>query len=293
MTIARVPADLDRHYPSTYYSLAGREDLGQLSMTRRWANGILGDPILFKRKHRPMTTQLAERIVGDEPIDINPIRRIVAAGHLRSLGDPILDVGSGSRPIRLVMLRNAGFTRVLAIDPFVDADSTYAGVQVRKQTIDEVRGPFRLIMFHHSLEHVPDPLGTLRTARRLLVDNGRLQVRTPVMGGELWRRYGTDWVELDAPRHLCVFSRDGFERLAAQAGFQVEAAWFESSEWEMIASEQYRRDVGMYVPGSYFTDRAACGFSDETIEAFAQEARRLNQSGDAGRASFWLKPVPG
>ena len=291
MVIGRIPADLDRYYPPTYYSLAGREDLEQLPATRRWANGVLADPVLFRRHHRPITIQLAERLVGEEPVDLAPIRRIVAAARLRSLADPVLDVGSGSRPVRLVALRNAGFQRLLAIDPFVPSDSTYAGVPVRKRTIDEVQGPFRFIMFHHSLEHVPDPLGTLRAARRLLRDNGRVQVRTPVMGGELWRRYGTDWVELDAPRHLRVFSRDGLVRLAAQAGFEIETTWFESSEWEMIASEQYRRDLGMYVPGSYFVDPATCGFSEAAIEAFALEARQLNQSGEAGRASFWLRPA--
>jgi hypothetical protein len=235
-----------------------------------------------------VVTRLARRLAGEPP---NPARArvLVEAAHLDSFDNPILDVGSGARPVLLATLRRLGFRNVQAIEPFVDGDTTYLGVPVRKAVLADVRGAFRLIMFHHSLEHVPEPRATLEAVRGLLDRAGRVQVRTPVMGTGLWERYGADWAELDAPRHLAVFSRPGFERMVTAAGFEIDGVTWESSDWEFVASEQYRRDIGMFEPGSHFVDPTGSGFGPEEIAGFQAEARRLNETGQAGRASFWLR----
>jgi SAM-dependent methyltransferase len=288
MVIAAVPDDLARHYPPAYYSLGDGDPASPEGAIRRRATAVLMDRALFGRRHRRVVTRLARRLAGEPP---NPARAraLVEAAHLDSFDDPILDVGSGARPVLLATLRRLGFRNVRAIEPFVDGDTTYLGVPVRKAVLSDVRGVFRLIMFHHSLEHVPEPRATLEAARTLLGPAGRIQVRTPVMGTGLWERYGPDWAELDAPRHLAVFSRPGFESMVTAAGFEIDGVTWESSDWEFVASEQYRRDIGMFEPGSHFVDPAAGGFGPEEIAGFQAEARRLNEAGQAGRASFWLR----
>jgi hypothetical protein len=288
LVIEAIPGDLARHYPRDYYAfrpVGAVEDIGR---GKRWATGVLVDRRVFRKRHRRSVARLANALVVP---DLTPVQQLAKAARLGSRDDAILDVGSGSHPDRLVVLRNLGFRRLLAIDPYVDKSGSHVGVPVRKASIEDVTGRFRLITFHHSLEHVPDPQGTLRCARSLIESDGRLQIRTPVMGTGLWRRYGTDWVEIDAPRHLAVFSVEGMRRLAAAAGFAIERIGWESAEWEFIASEQYRLDIPLHGPGSQIDDPAVGRFDDATIDAFRVEARRLNAESDGGRASFWLRPI--
>jgi len=295
MVIATIPDDLGRHYPPAYYSLGAADPADPASpdgFVRRRATGILMDRSLFGRRRRRVIARLARKLAGQPP-NAAGARALVAAAHLDSLDDPILDVGSGSRPMLLASLRRLGFRSLQAIEPFVTGDTMYLGVPVRKAVLTDVRGTFRLIMFHHSLEHVPDPRATLAAANGLLDPAGRCQVRTPVMGTGMWDRYGTDWVELDPPRHLAVFSRDGFERMAAAAGFEIDHVTYDSGDWEFIASEQYRRDIGMNEPGSHFVDPTASAFRPEEIAGFQSDARRLSETGQAGRASYWLRAANG
>lgn len=289
LLIRAVPDDLGRFYPAGYYSLAGAGTLGSQAVHRRWATGVLVDREIFHRRESRLARPAMAILKLPPPME--DLRRLVAAAHLRSRADGILDVGSGAHPDRLVVLRQYGFTNLTAIDPYVAGRSRYLGVPVLKGTIEDMTGPYRLITFHHSLEHVPDPQATLRAARRLIDVRGRIQVRTPVMGTGLWRRYGTDWVELDAPRHLAVFSLDGFARLAASAGFEIERIGWESSAWEFTASEQYRRGIPLHGPGSEVDDPSIETPDPATLEEFRAEAQRLNAAGDGGRASFWLKPL--
>jgi len=288
LLIRAVPNDLDRFYPAGYYSLAGAGTLARQDARRRWATGVFVDKKIFHRKSRlaPLATAILKA-----PPAMDDLSRLVAAAHLRSRSDPILDVGSGAHPDRMVVLRQFGFTNLTAIDPYVAGRSRHHGVPVLNGTIEQMTGRYRFITFHHSLEHVAEPEATLRAARRLIDARGRIQVRTPVMGTGLWRRYGTDWVELDAPRHLAVFSLKGFQCLVASTGFEIERIGWESTAWEFAASEQYRRGIPLHGPDSQVDDPSLAGVDAATLEEFRAEARRLNAAGDGGRASFWLRPV--
>jgi hypothetical protein len=129
-------------------------------------------------------------------------------------------------------------------------------------------------------------------AAALLRPGGSLLIRTPVMGSGLWERYGVDWIELDPPRHLFVLPAAAIRRLAERHGLVAGPVVPDSSAWELVGSEQYRRDVAMLEPGSWFVDPAGSGWSDEEIARLADEARRLNAEGGAGRAGFWFhRPV--
>jgi SAM-dependent methyltransferase len=212
---------------------------------------------------------------------------------VRSVDASVLDVGCGSIPNRLVALRALGFNRLLGIDPFIERDVTVAGVPVRKVGIDRVDGQFDLVWFHHSLEHVPDPTAALAAAARLLRPGGRVIVRTPVIGTALWERYGTDWWELDPPRHLFVFSAPALEAMANTAGLELEETVQETHPKEFIGSEQYRRDLAMFEPGSWFSDETQSWVGEGDLARFAEDARQANEAGRAGRACFRFRARAG
>ena len=56
------------------------------------------------------------------------------------------------------------------------------------------------------VEHLASPRESLCAAVRLLAPEGTILIRIPVMGCFAWRLYGSDWIQLNPPRHLCMFT---------------------------------------------------------------------------------------
>ena len=284
LRIDDVPADLDRHYPPLYRSRSvGPPDAGTPPST---FSRLRGGAELFG------AAQLVRRVLGrlaPLPRSYDAVVPLVRQAGLRSFDDPILDVGCGTNPGRLHLLREAGFRNLTGIDPFLDADTVIGGVPVLRREIDDVDGPFALITFHHSLEHMPHPRATLRAVRARLRDGGACLVRTPILPNALWDRYGVHWAELDAPRHLVVFSHDGLVSAAADAGLRLEAVLPDEGSFELIASEQYSRGISLYAPNSHVVDPTGSPFSPEDLKGFTREAKRLNKEGGYGRAGFWFR----
>lgn len=281
--IAEVPPDLGRHYPARYHYERLDEDMPPGPDVRRKLVGIGVHPD-FGGSGR-WAARIARRL-APPPSGYRRWRASFVRWGVRSFDGGVLDVGCGPIPNRLIALRSLGFNRLLGIDPFIERDVTVEGVPVRKLGIDNIHSRFDLIWFHHSLEHVPDPAAALQAASRLLRPGGRVVVRTPVIGTALWERYGTDWWELDPPRHLFVFSAPALEAMAAAAGLELEEAVQETHPKEFIGSEQYGRDLAMFEPGSWFADEAHSWVGPAQLARFAEDARQANESGRAGRACF-------
>jgi 2-polyprenyl-3-methyl-5-hydroxy-6-metoxy-1,4-benzoquinol methylase len=78
---------------------------------------------------------------------------------------------------------------------------------------------FDLITMWHVLEHIPDPLATLRAVAERLTPAGKLLIALPNIAALDAAIYRSEWVALDAPRHLWHFTPATLTRLASQAGF--------------------------------------------------------------------------
>jgi len=79
---------------------------------------------------------------------------------------------------------------------------------------------FDAIVLSHVIEHVPDPRSLLRECRRILKIGGALVVITPNVSGRLHQVYGKNWLHLDPPRHLILFSARSLDGLAHDVGFK-------------------------------------------------------------------------
>jgi 2-polyprenyl-3-methyl-5-hydroxy-6-metoxy-1,4-benzoquinol methylase len=160
-----------------------------------------------------------------------PFRREAAGRWIRHLERPLgrprlLDVGCGNGAF-LAHMSAAGWD-VYGIEP----DATAAGV-AQALGVPVARtllrgapfpdGHFDAVTMMHVIEHMPDPVDSLRIARRLLRPGGVLSITTPNLASRGHAMFGRDWVGLDAPRHLVLFTPDSLEVALERAGFEVES----------------------------------------------------------------------
>jgi SAM-dependent methyltransferase len=276
LQIEQVPAELGRYYAPPYYSFRPARPA---SLVRRRLRRLLAGRALAGRG---AMGAVLERVLGRPPL---------LAGLRDAAVDPsasVLDVGAGAGQM-LFLLHDYGFRRLAGIDPFLEHDLAYPnGVTVRRVGLEDVDGSWDLVTFHHSFEHVPDPAATLAAAASRLAPGGRILVRTPVAAAS-WRRYGEDWVELDAPRHLHVHTAGSMRVLAEGAGLEVERVQQEAYALEIWGSEQYRRGIALSDPRSHWQGGAGTVFSRREMRGFEKEALQLARQGEAGRAAFWLR----
>lgn len=276
-----VPSDLGPYYPSGYFSLAQREAPGT-----RWAERSLrrARTRLLLSPNDSMARRLA--LGGRKPPEwLQWLRGRV------TVSSRILDFGCGSGKL-LLQLRRQGFGRLDGFDPFLERDLVYPGeLVIRRRLPAEWRASFDLVMLHHSFEHVADPEAALREVHGLLGEGGRVLIRTPLADSHAWRRYGTNWVQLDAPRHLIVHTRASIGMLAGRTGFRVVAEQCDSKAFQFWGSEQYERGIPLRDPRSHLENPAASPFSTAVMEAFERRAAEVNERGEGDQAAFLLDRV--
>jgi SAM-dependent methyltransferase len=288
LQILDIPADMSRFYPQNYYSLnASREEyssnfIQDFLVSQRCKAALFGKDSRLNRLLRPFVPF---------PDELHAFGPLLKQCNLHDFYAPILDVGCGAQPYRLAAFKRLGFKNLLGIDPFIRENSVFQGIRVLKQNLSEAVGRFSLVMFHHSLEHIPNQREALELAWRLLEKGGVCLVRIPLVSSALWEKYGVNWVELDAPRHFYLHSEESIRRLGEMVGFRLTNVVYDTEAWELIASEQYMKGIAMRAENSYLVNPDASIFSDVQIKAFEREAVQLNVDKRAGRAAFYFQKV--
>ena len=157
----------------------------------------------------------------------------------------LLDVGAGSGGA-VAHFRRLGWDATgVDLDPAAVAAARASDLPVLEGEITALSGAerFDAVTMTHSIEHLHDPVQALAAAFRLLKPAGVLEVVTPNVSSLGRRTYARDWLGLDPPRHLVVFTPLGMTLALAGAGF--ERIRFHrsgrSAEWYFRASEALRR----------------------------------------------------
>ncbi len=157
----------------------------------------------------------------------SPVRsmRDVADAELMWLGGTrpgrLLDVGAGDGSFLSAMRRRGWEVHGVEPDPRARERALREhGVALTPGTIDDVptEERFDAVVLDNVLEHVPDPVATLRRAWSLLRPSGRLVVLTPNAKSLGHARFGARWRGLEPPRHLFLFSRRALATAAERAG---------------------------------------------------------------------------
>ncbi len=275
--IENFPENMSRYYPSHYYSFRvydGKKFKG----TGGWFKKLQ-----FKSSVQPQNIfqQLIKSLFG--------IKNYLIFKDLSITKETrILDVGCGNGKSFLYPLAEIGFTSVVGCDPFIEQTIEYPnGLVIKKCDIEKMDGKWDIITWHHSFEHIPNPLENLQKASQILSEKGVCIIRIPTSSSYAWEHYRTNWVQLDAPRHFFLHSKESMEVLAAACGMELYQIQYDSTHFQFSGSEKYIKDIALAKPRPkgliHFIKRK------RLKRTYQIKARKLNAENRGDQAAFFLR----
>jgi len=279
--IKDIPKDLSKYYPREYYSFQ-KPCCSQSEFLRFFAERQIVKHYLYGKNPIGM---LLSTIFG-VPRYCKWLKRV----GIRFESE-ILDMGCGGGGL-LRRMHRVGFSNLTGIDLYIDGDILYeGGLKIFKKEIYKLEQHFDFVMLNHSFEHMCEPLSVFKDLSRLLRPNRYILIRIPVASSFAWRKYGINWVQLDAPRHLFLHTPKSIQILADEVGLRLKEIIFDSSEFQFWGSEQYLRDISLMDAKSYARNHEKPIFSKKQVESFKNKAVDLNNNNDGDSACFYLHKI--
>jgi SAM-dependent methyltransferase len=129
---------------------------------------------------------------------------------------PILDVGAGDGAL-LDALQCRGRSAV-----GLERNSPRSGVRTGDLADEKDDASYAVVVFWHSLEHLPNPGFALERAASLLRPGGLLVIAIPNSTSLQSRVFGDRWFALDLPRHLVHVPATALMTRLRGVGLQIE-----------------------------------------------------------------------
>ena len=142
-------------------------------------------------------------------------------------GARVLDIGCGNGSF-LWQMRSLGW-EVCGVEPDPQSAShaRTAGLDVRAGLLQQQSFPeahFDGITMTHVIEHLHEPMDTLRRCWKLLKPGGQITAATPNIGSRGHQVFGVNWFALMPPTHLVLFTENSLRRALESCGFEIGRA---------------------------------------------------------------------
>jgi predicted SAM-dependent methyltransferase len=185
-----------------------------------------------------------------------------------------------------------GFSKLKGVDKYIpNSFIIFNKIEVLKKDLNEINDKFDIITMHHSFEHMQSQLEVLKNAYKLLYPNGILILRIPIKN-EAWNIYKENWVQIDAPRHYYIHTKESIKLLAKDVGFIVENTEFDSTSFQFWGSEQYKLNIPLRGDKrSYAEVKSEDLFSSKQINEWETKSTELNNCGKGDQAIIILRKI--
>ena len=137
----------------------------------------------------------------------------------------LIDVGCG--PGFMLEAAHRRGWEVVGVDPSSFAATHVVktfGLQVIQKTFEEANlaeNFFDAAVLMHAIEHLPDPVATLREVFRMLRPGGVLMIETPNLDCNDARYQAQQWPIWNVPEHTCLFNPGTLSLALQKAGFRI------------------------------------------------------------------------
>lgn len=263
-------SNMGEYYSEKYYSFDENQLLNNKSQIKNIFHKVLFFTLLYIPMPRRVTEKCWERFA----------HYMYLKGTRVTNDSKILDVGCGSGKW-LNFLSCIGFKKLYGIDKYCKCPLD--GFEFNTTDIMHYsQNDFDVITFHHSFEHMENPIEVLARVKELLKSTGICIIRIPVCGGEMWEEYQTNWYQIDAPRHYFLYSQKGFEVLCKKSGFSVERIIYDSMPTQYIISEYYK-DTDLSL------DEICSRISVQENEKFRKRTQIANRNQEGDMAIFYIR----
>jgi len=165
---------------------------------------------------------------------------------LERRGARLLDIGCGNGAFVRAARAWGWDAEGLDPDPNAAAVGRATGLPITVGSLPKVGYPdasFTAVTMSHSIEHLHDPVAGLHEIRRILQPRGTVWIATPNLSSTGHKVFGADWIGLDPPRHLVLFTATSLISMLFQAGFdqirQVRGPFV--SQWHFTSSHRIAR----------------------------------------------------
>lgn len=278
--ILEIPYNMNKYYPKNYHTqnktiitkikeyLSNKRDYYDLS-----GKSLLGR--IISKYHR---SNKALIVVHD-----------LIKSNIINLDSSVLDIGCGAG-IFLQELNLAGFSNLTGIDLFIEEDLIMDNLNMMKVSLEDYNPNKKhdFIVLNHSFEHMEEPLESLKHINNLLNNGGVVMIRIPLKTDFIWKLYGVNWYQLDAPRHFYSYTLEAFNILAKKAGFEIQDTICDSNELQFISSELYKRDIPLKPQTNYERKQSQNIFTRSQIKKFRKMAEKLNNDKEGDQVIFIL-----
>jgi 2-polyprenyl-3-methyl-5-hydroxy-6-metoxy-1,4-benzoquinol methylase len=137
-------------------------------------------------------------------------------------GGRLLDIGSGDGDFLVRAARIGWDVTGVEPDPKAAELSRSNGLRVLTGGLEAIDSScsFDVITMNHVIEHVHDPVATLKRCWSLLRPGGLIWLETPNSQSYGHTVFQESWRGLEAPRHLVLFSEFSLQQALREVGFE-------------------------------------------------------------------------
>lgn len=140
----------------------------------------------------------------------------------------VLDIGCGNGHLIKRLAKMGWDVEGMDFDPVAVEYCNQQGLNARAGDFFELNYPsntYDAVTMSHVIEHVPDPLKTLKEIHRILKPGGKIVMATP--NSESWMYtdlFKGDWLSLHPPAHIHIFNLKNLSKVVTDVGFKLGTA---------------------------------------------------------------------